>query len=284
MPVFNGECYIEQAIDSLLRQTFADFELLISDNASTDKTSDICLKYARSDRRVRYVRQETNIGPIPNFLFLLDAARGRYFMWAAADDCWAANWLGDLVQAIRPTDIVVRGTPVIVDENGQFIERIPLRSHRKNSHLRLFLENESLCRAYYFYGLYETEKLRAVDAEPLRQAPYGKDLLYLANMISLGDARHVDSTEQYFRRHAASAGAVDFARSGWRRIVYRVEPFSYYRWMYAVSPTVKKPLFILLFPIKHLYLQALLWRRGFLKLLRILRATTRRWVAASARR
>jgi glycosyltransferase involved in cell wall biosynthesis len=282
-PVFNGADYIEQALESLQNQTFADFELIISDNASTDGTSDICARFVQGDSRFRYVRQEQNIGPIPNFLFLLEQARGTYFMWAAADDYWADNWLSDLVAAIRPTDIVVRGTPVIVDEEGRLIERIPLRSHRRNSHLRLFMEDEALCRAYYFYGLYETAKLRAVGVEPLRDAPYGKDLLYLASMISVGDARHVDSTVQYCRRHASSAGTIEFSRTGWRRIVYRVQPFSYYRWTFKLSPATKKPLFLLAIPVKHAYLQAMLWRRGVLKLMRIVRGASMKAHSASAR-
>lgn len=282
MPVFNGERYLAQAIDSLLAQTFTDFELVISDNASTDGTSIICSRYALTDSRIRYIRQDTNLGPIPNFVFLLAHARGRFFMWAAADDSWADNWLHDLIAAIRPTDIVVRGTPVVVDEDGRFIEHFDLRSHRRNGHLRMFLENESRSRAYYFYGLYETEKLRAVDNEPLRNAPYGKDLLYLANMISAGDVRHIASTEQYCRRHAASAGSAEFARTGWRRIVYRVQPFSYYYRYFSQSPLGKKPLLLVMIPFKHAYLQAALWRRAFFKVLRILRSATARLLAKSA--
>lgn len=95
MPVYNGAKYIREALDSLLAQTFTDFELIISDNASTDATQSICEEYARRDPRIRYVRQAENNGAITNFRFVLDCARADLFMWAAYDDLWAADYLMD---------------------------------------------------------------------------------------------------------------------------------------------------------------------------------------------
>lgn len=86
MPVYNGEKFIRGALDSLLVQTFTDFELIISDNASTDNTERICQEYAAKDNRIRYVRQLKNVGPVANFKYVLDEAVGVYFMWAAHDD------------------------------------------------------------------------------------------------------------------------------------------------------------------------------------------------------
>lgn len=86
MPVYNGNPFIRKALDSLLAQTFTDFELIISDNASTDGTETICRDYAAHDSRIIYIRQKENRGPIWNFRFVLNQAHGEYFMWAAADD------------------------------------------------------------------------------------------------------------------------------------------------------------------------------------------------------
>jgi glycosyltransferase involved in cell wall biosynthesis len=93
MPVYNGEPFIREALDSLLAQTFTDFELIISDNASTDGTEAICREYAAKDDRIRYVRQPENRGALANFQFVLDEAVGEYFMWAAADDIRAPDCL-----------------------------------------------------------------------------------------------------------------------------------------------------------------------------------------------
>jgi glycosyltransferase involved in cell wall biosynthesis len=99
MPVYNGNPFIREALDSLLSQTFTDFELIISDNASTDATEAICREYASKDARIRYVRQPENRGASLNFKFVLDEAVGEYFMWAAADDVWSTQFV-ELTSAV----------------------------------------------------------------------------------------------------------------------------------------------------------------------------------------
>jgi glycosyltransferase involved in cell wall biosynthesis len=93
MPVYNGEKVIRETLDSLLTQTFTDFELIISDNASTDSSAAICREYAAQDKRIRYVRQRENCGPAANFRFVLDQAVAEYFMWAACDDPRSPDFL-----------------------------------------------------------------------------------------------------------------------------------------------------------------------------------------------
>src|SRR5436190_12174806 len=86
LPVFNGERYLRQALDSLLGQDFQDFELIISDNASTDRTAEICRAYVAKDRRIRYYRNESNIGSAPNYRRVFELARGEFFKWCSHDD------------------------------------------------------------------------------------------------------------------------------------------------------------------------------------------------------
>ncbi len=93
LAVYNGEKYLGQAIDSILAQTFTDFELIISDNASTDRTPEICKKYAAQDARIRYHRNPTNIGGANNENQTFRMSRGEYFRWArmmtiARQNCW----------------------------------------------------------------------------------------------------------------------------------------------------------------------------------------------------
>ncbi len=101
MPVYNGEPFIHEALDSLLKQTFTEFELIISDNASTDDTERICREYVAKDQRIRYVRQPENFGAIANFRFVLDEAIGKYFMWAAADDVWLPQFIHTCFQLLN---------------------------------------------------------------------------------------------------------------------------------------------------------------------------------------
>jgi glycosyltransferase involved in cell wall biosynthesis len=86
IPVYNGEKYLAQAIESVLAQTYQNFELLISDNCSTDRTQAICEAYAEQDDRIRYYRNEVNLGAAPNFNRVFELARGEYFQWLASDD------------------------------------------------------------------------------------------------------------------------------------------------------------------------------------------------------
>src|SRR3972149_8539793 len=86
LPVFNGEQFLRQALDSVLAQTYPGFELIISDNASTDRTQDICEAYATRDKRIQYYRQSKNVGGGRNYNFVFEVSNGEYFKWLAHDD------------------------------------------------------------------------------------------------------------------------------------------------------------------------------------------------------
>ena len=100
LPVYNGELSLSQSIDSVLKQSFTDFELIISDNASTDSTLKICEKYLNKDSRITLVKQNKNIGPLWNFYFILEKARGNYFVWLADDDYWHPDFLLENVSVL----------------------------------------------------------------------------------------------------------------------------------------------------------------------------------------
>jgi glycosyltransferase involved in cell wall biosynthesis len=128
MPVYNGERFLAEAIESVLRQSFTDFELIISDNASTDRTGDICQSYAATDPRIRYFRNEVNQGALPNFNRVFELARGRYFKWAAHDDVLRPDFLNRCVEALEAApDAAVCQTAIdYIDESG---ESLGVHSH-----------------------------------------------------------------------------------------------------------------------------------------------------------
>lgn len=101
LPTYNGSVTIRRALDTLLAQTYGNFELIISDNASTDETGKICEEYAAKDMRVKYIRQKENIGPLANFKFVTTIAQGDYFMWAADDDWWDPKFIETLVKGLE---------------------------------------------------------------------------------------------------------------------------------------------------------------------------------------
>ena len=108
LPVQDGDEFLEESIESLLAQTFEDFELLISDDASTDRTEEICVRFAKRDPRVRYSRNSRNIGAMRNADLTFELARGQYFRWAAPDEVCEPNMLERLVTELdtRP-DVAV---------------------------------------------------------------------------------------------------------------------------------------------------------------------------------
>jgi glycosyltransferase involved in cell wall biosynthesis len=117
--VYNGERFLAQQLDSLLGQTLRDFELIISDNASTDRTAEICREYEARDARVRYIRQPANIGAPRNWNFVADQARGQYFLGASANDFYDARMLEKCVAALAadPLAVLCYGRTCIVEED-----------------------------------------------------------------------------------------------------------------------------------------------------------------------
>ena len=101
LPVYNGEKFIRKKLDSLLEQTFTDFEIIISDNCSNDQTSEICKEYASKENRIKYFRQIKNIGGWKNFGFILKKAKSEYFLWSAVDDIILPKFLEEVVQVLE---------------------------------------------------------------------------------------------------------------------------------------------------------------------------------------
>jgi glycosyltransferase involved in cell wall biosynthesis len=107
LPVFNGDNYIEETLDSILAQTYTDFEVIISDNASTDRTQEICQKYATKDPRIRYYRNETDLGAARNYNRTFELSSGEYFKWTAHDDLLGPEFLERCVAVLDQDSSIV---------------------------------------------------------------------------------------------------------------------------------------------------------------------------------
>lgn len=132
LPVYNGQKYLKDAIDSILAQSYRDFELIISDNCSTDKTQDICREFASRDKRVRYFRQTENIGIFPNVEYLIGKAEGIYFMLIGDDDIYDKNFISLLIPLFDKDDNI----GIVYSDYG-FISDTGLI---KNSQLKIFMK------------------------------------------------------------------------------------------------------------------------------------------------
>jgi glycosyltransferase involved in cell wall biosynthesis len=120
MPVYNGEKYLREALDSILVQTYNDFELIISDNKSTDSTEQICRKYAVEDRRIRYFRNKKNIGVPKNFNRTFELSSGEFFMWATHDDLHSTEYLQKCVRILdkNPSIVLCHSITGRIDKHG----------------------------------------------------------------------------------------------------------------------------------------------------------------------
>ena len=121
LPVFNAEQYLEQSLASILSQTYGNFELIISDNASTDATEAICQRYVVRDARVRYHRNSRNHGPTFNFRQVVLLSSGEYFLWAAHDDMFAPEYVERCVAFLEqnPDVVLCYSKSIEIDEQGQ---------------------------------------------------------------------------------------------------------------------------------------------------------------------
>jgi len=107
IPVYNGELSIKKCIESVLSQTYENFELIISDNASTDSTPDICKEFLKKDNRITFVRQNENMGQNWNFNFPLEKANGEYFVWLVADAIISPEFIEKNIAVLESQDNAV---------------------------------------------------------------------------------------------------------------------------------------------------------------------------------
>ena len=107
IPVYNRQDYITECIQSALDQTFTDFEVVIVDNASNDGTWEICRKFAVADKRVRIFRNESNIGPVRNWIRCAQEAKGSLSKFLFSDDFLEPNCLGEMVPKLDDSEVAL---------------------------------------------------------------------------------------------------------------------------------------------------------------------------------
>lgn len=208
LAVYNGETYLAQAIESILSQTFTDYELIISDNASTDRTAEICQYYAARDARIRYQRNATNIGGANNENLTFTLARGQYFRWAAHDDLCAPALLAECVAVLDTHPEVVLCTPIIVkiDAQGNTIGQLDRQKATASApHLRLrdMASMDHWCEESY--GLIRTDVLRQTQ---LQRNYTDSDRTLLAQLSLYGQFYYIPKALFYKRVHAAMSTAI----------------------------------------------------------------------------
>ena len=219
LPVYNGEKYIDQALNSLRGQTMQDFELLISDNASTDRTVEICQEHAASDSRIQVFQSAKNAGAARNFNHLVGRARAPYFKWAAHDDICAANYLSSCVQVLDADTAAVtcHSASACIDAHNNVLhvydKELSFDHDSPHQRFQAIINRPHFC--LMVFGLIRTEILKRTALI----GPYvGSDRNLLAELGLYGKLLLVPETLFYRRSHeddSQRANETPAARAAW---------------------------------------------------------------------
>ena len=213
VPVYNGAAFLTDALENLRLQSFRAFRVLIFDNASSDGTADIAARFVKDDGRFAYHRNDQNIGAVPNFHAVLEAAQSPYFLWRAADDLSDLNYLEALhrLLASRPEKDLAVGR-VVSTFDGATVREYRLPAVRGDGslgdqHRLMFKSHPS-----WIYGLFRTERLKPIVARVVdhyREDPRSWDNLTLLPFMLEGKIVATDETafEQTLRSGIVPFGA-----------------------------------------------------------------------------
>jgi glycosyltransferase involved in cell wall biosynthesis len=199
LPVYNGEKYLAESLDALLGQSYGEYELIISDNASTDGTEEICRDYLARDERISYVKQPVNIGAAPNHNYVFEQSRTELFKWASHDDLYGRDLLLRCVEALdADRDLVLaHAWQAIIDENGDVVLKVdyPLDTDNPSAPER-FRSMLLTVGGDDFYGVIRSEVLRRT---PLHASYHHADRTIMAELALHGRFHQVPEL-LYFRR------------------------------------------------------------------------------------
>ena len=202
MPVYNGEAYIRDAIDSIVHQEFSGWTLLVADNCSEDRTREIVAEYVIRDSRIRYQRHTRNLGAGGNFRYLLDQADAPFFMWAAADDELSINAISSCLSHLEKDGAIEFSSPAVVntDPGGNVI--------RRYRGFEMFEDDSAVVRlkryvaaveidgkANPIYALYRTDFCRMLFTIPRIFDGWGADMAFVSAGLARGGYRFVPEAE-----------------------------------------------------------------------------------------
>lgn len=200
LPVCNGEPYIAEAIESALAQTFTDFELIIADNASTDRTLEICEAYARKDSRIRIHRHATNLGAAPNFNVVFELSRGEYFKWMAHDDLIMPDYLAKCVEVLDrdPKIVLCHSLVQVIDGAGATLGVYDSEIHGREP-AQIF--SKIVLRAHWCTDIFGVIRASALRRTRLFGNFHGADEIVLAELAMLGGFAKIDEPLFANREH-----------------------------------------------------------------------------------
>ncbi len=207
LPVFNGEKYLKEALDSILTQTYRDFELIIADNASTDRTQQICREYAAKDRRIRYYCNEKNIGAPKNFNRVFELSSGEYYRWTAHDDVLAPEYLQKCISVLDddPSVVLCHSITGRIDEHGTlkgiYNQGMLTRIGSRKQHERF---GDLISLFHYCCSVMGVIRASSLEKTPLLGSYIGSDRNLLAEIGLIGRIHEIPECLFFQRDHPDS--------------------------------------------------------------------------------
>lgn len=219
MPVFNGENYIEPAICSILDQTYSDFELIISDNASQDRTEEICRHYSEKDSRLRYYRNDSNVGAARNFNRTVELAKGEFFKWAAHDDTLAPEYLKICLDVLEGDESLILCFPktIIVDHCGDMVSKYEVNMKNISSGRPEARFRDLVLINHWGIEIFGLIRKSVLDATKLLASFPGSDRTFMAELGLVGRFYEIPEYLFYSRDHterSTRTGTIH-SRAGW---------------------------------------------------------------------
>lgn len=201
IPTFNRPESLRRSLECICRQTYPNLEIIVSDNASPgEETQRVVEDCMAKDGRVRYFRQSTNLGPVANFQFVLDAATGEYFMWMSDDDWRAPRYIEALLNELQADeDAAIAFCDIaVLDETGNrrsdyYQSYLPYLKHLVSGssmfrQVRFFLQDESYGKASLIYGMLRTRVIKTMPLAAMHDLYgfYGLDSLIVFTLLGKG--------------------------------------------------------------------------------------------------
>lgn len=226
MPVYNGESYIRQALKSLLAQDYEHFELIISDNASTDQTGEICREYAAHNPRVVYYRNDENMGAAWNFKRVLELAKGKYFMWAAHDDLWDINYLKECIYILQVNleAVLCCASLHFIDADGNTINKEHPNLDTIGMNLRQRVK--ALINQRGWFAIYSVIRTNILRQTNVANNVWGNDVILQLELLLHGNFARTTETQFHYRLVNKTAKDYDISIDPSRRANYLIAPYT----------------------------------------------------------
>lgn len=200
IPVYNGEAFIEECLTNITNQSYREFKLIISDNASVDQTSEICKRFATADNRIEYFKQPQNLGPLKNFKFLLHECDTEFFMWRADDDYSDIDYIATLINLLDQNPKAQLAVPQVKTIHG-LDKQVPwfkFENIKIKSRIDRIISRFYSYHASWYYGIWRSQYIFEISDRVWRNYPHAYAADHLTMLSPIFDEAIVGTNDASF--------------------------------------------------------------------------------------